>query len=150
MSLATLRTKLNSFADMNRTLSLTLMRMLGSAMFITHGWGKLFGERAQTLGSGMTSLNIGDVISIPTGINLLFVAGVVEIVGGALLVVGLFTRPLALLAAVQMLFAYLIAHLAWFPTLNRGEAATLYFLLYFVVFAYGPGPLSLDAMLRKR
>jgi putative oxidoreductase len=150
MSQQSLRTRFNAMADRNQEWSWALLRILGSAMFITHGWGKLFGERAQSLTNGMTSLNLGELISIPTGINLLWIAGVVEVFGGLLLVVGLFTRPLALIAAVQMVFAYLIAHPAWFPTLNRGELAAMYLLVYLVIFAYGPGRYSVDAWLAKR
>jgi putative oxidoreductase len=46
--------------------------------------------------------------------------------------------------------AYLTAHPAWFPTLNNGELATLYFLVYFAIFAIGPGKISLDYLIRGR
>jgi len=90
------------------------------------------------------------VVSIPTFINLLFIAGIVEVFGGICLVLGLFTRPIALIASILMVFAYLIAHIAWFPTLNQGELAAMYFLVYLVIFAYGAGPYSVDAVLAKK
>jgi putative oxidoreductase len=45
-----------------------------------------------------------------------------------------------------MVMAYLTAHAAWFPTLNNGELAAMYFLVYFAIFAKGAGPISLDSM----
>ena len=150
MSTQSLNKRFESIAERSQVCSWALLRILASAMFITHGWGKLFGEGAQSITGGMSAINIGEVISIPTGINLLFIAGVVEVFGGLLLLIGLFTRSIALIAAIQMVFAYFIAHMAWFPTLNRGESATLYFLIYLVIFAYGAGELSVDNYLSKR
>ncbi len=150
MSTPTLSQRFNSLATSTQNCSWALLRILGSSMFITHGWGKLFGEQAQSLTEGMTVLNIGGVVSIPTFINLLFIAGIVEVFGGICLVLGLFTRPIALIVSIQMVFAYFIAHIAWFPTLNRGELAAMYFLVYLVIFAYGAGPYSVDALLAKK
>lgn len=131
----------------------TLFRVLVSAMFMTHGFDKLFGENPQPFTGGrMSSINIGELISysMPMEINLLFIAGVVELFGGFLILIGLCTHLIAFIALVQMLMAYLIAHLAWFPTINRGELATMYFLAYLLLFAYGPGPYSVDTWLSKR
>jgi len=106
-----------------QTLSWTLMRVLASAMFITHGWPKLFGENPQPLMGGM------DFFGINLGVNMLWVAGAIEVFAGGLLVLGLFTRYMAALAALLMIMAYLTADPAWFPTLNNGELAAMYFLL---------------------
>lgn len=127
-----------------QTLSWTLMRVLASAMFITHGWPKLFGENPQPLMGGM------DFFGINLGINMLWVAGAIEAFAGGLLVLGLFTRYMAALAALLMIMAYLTAHPAWFPTLNNGELAAMYFVTYFAIFSFGPGKLSLDALLFSR
>ena len=54
------------------------------------------------------------------------------------------------MTAILMVMAYLSSHAAWFPTFNGGELATVYFLVFMVLFAYGPGPLSLDAILFKK
>jgi len=78
---------------------------------------------------------------------MLWIAAIIEFFGGALLALGLFTRPVALLAAILMLMAYLSAHLAWFPTLNNGELAAMYFVVFLALFAQGAGRISLDAML---
>jgi len=67
-----------------------------------------------------------------------------------LIAVGLLTRPMALLAAILMVMAYLTAHPAWFPTLNNGELAAMYFSMFLVLFSFGPGKLSLDALVFGR
>lgn len=118
-----------------------LLRILSSAMFMTHGYAKLFGANAQPFLGGM------GFFGIDLGVNMLWVAAVIEFFGGALLVLGLFTRIMALLAAILMVMAYLTAHAAWFPTLNNGELAAMYFVVYLAIFAQGPGAFSLDARL---
>lgn len=134
---------INRLGDNTQTLAWTLMRVLGSAMFMTHGWAKLFGERAQPMFGGM------DFFGINLGINMLWIAGVIELFVAGLVAVGLFTRIASLLCAVLMIMAYLSAHPAWFPTLNNGELAAMYFLVYLVLFSFGGGKLSLDSMLRR-
>ncbi len=99
----------------------TLFRVLAAAMFMTHGYGKLFGDNPQPrTGGGMTTLNIADTIvyPLPMDINLLFVAGSIGLFGGLLILIGLFTQFAAFMAALLMLMAYLAAHFAWLPTLN--------------------------------
>jgi putative oxidoreductase len=81
-----------------------------------------------------------------------WIAGVLEIVGGALLVVGLFTRPTAFVLSGLMAFAYWLAHApkSVFPLLNGGDAAILYcFIFLYIAFA-GGGPWSVDEALRKK
>jgi putative oxidoreductase len=134
---------INRLGDNTQTLAWTLMRILASAMFMTHGWAKLFGERAQPMFGGM------DFFGINLGINMLWIAGVIELFVAGLVAVGLFTRIASLLCAVLMIMAYLSAHPAWFPTLNNGELAAMYFLVYLVLFSFGGGKLSLDSMLRR-
>ena len=100
----------------------------------------------------MTNLDIGDLISypVPLDINLLFAAGVVELAGGVLILIGLWTHLASLLALITMTMAYLIAHLAWFPALNGGEMAALYWAAFLVLFTFGAGPYSADAWLELR
>ena len=130
-----------------------LFRIAVSAMFITHGYAKLLGENPQSFsGSGMTLINIGELISIPMpfDINALFLAGSVELVGGFLILIGLWTNVVALIAAFTMLMAYLIAHLAWFPTLNNGELAAMYFFSFLIIYCKDPGNLNIDSWLKSR
>jgi len=149
--------KINSLfgaiAENSKEWTWALFRVLSAAMFMTHGYGKLFGENPQPfMGVGITSINIGELVSwpIPMEINALFVTGVVEFFGGLLILIGLWTHLAALLAAFIMLMAYLTAHLAWFPTLNNGELAAMYFVAFLVIFAFGPGPYSADTWLSVR
>lgn len=142
MGLKNIDNKFDGIAAGFQEVSWALLRIVAGLMFLVgHGYGKMFGENPQPFLGGM------DFFGINLGINMLWIAGVIEFFGGLLLSLGLFTRWTALLAAILMVMAYLSAHWAWFPTLNRGELATLYFLVFFAIFAYGPGRYSLDAML---
>lgn len=124
-----------------RTLTWAMLRILSSTMFMTHGFAKLFGEQPQPFLGGM------GFFGVDVGINMLWVAGVIEFFAGGLIALGLFTRPAALLAAILMVMAYLTAHAAWFPTLNNGELAGLYLVVFLAIFSQGAGPISLDAMI---
>jgi len=74
-------------------------------------------------------------------------AGIIEFLGGLLIAVGLFTRPVAFLASGQMAVAYFLAHApqGFWPILNGGELAALYCFTWLFFFAHGPGEYSLDA-----
>lgn len=138
MKLAEINRRVEQAGTSFQEFSWALLRILGSAMFLTHGWPKMFGERAQPFLGGM------NFFGLDVGINMLWIAGVIELFGGLLLILGLFTRYMAALSALLMVMAYLAAHPAWFPTLNNGELAAMYFLVYLCIFAYGPGRFSLD------
>jgi putative oxidoreductase len=113
---------------------LSVLRIMAALLFLEHGTQKLLGFPP--------SPNPG-----PALFSLLGVQGVIEIVGGVLLALGLFTRPVAFILSGDMAVAYWMAHApqSFFPVLNRGDAAILYcFVFLYLVFA-GPGPWSLDA-----
>jgi putative oxidoreductase len=80
--------------------------------------------------------------------TMLFTAAILEVFGGALLVVGVFSRPVAFVLSGLMAFAYFIAHgsQGFFPVLNHGEAAMLFCFVFLYITAAGPGPLSVDAL----
>ena len=83
---------------------------------------------------------------------MLGAAGAIELVGGALLVLGMFTRPVAFLCSGMMAAAYFIAHApqSFFPTLNGGDAAYLFtFVFFYLVFA-GGGSISVDALYNRK
>jgi len=103
-----------------------LLRTGPGLLFMAHGLQKLFGLFGGVGDGATTSLRMG-------------VAGVLETVGGLLLVLGLFTRPVALILAGEMIVAYVIAHLprGAVPLENGGELALLYALI-FVFFALSP------------
>ncbi|MDJ0387186.1 DoxX family protein [Roseomonas sp. E05] len=119
--------------------ALAALRIMAALLFIEHGTQKLLGFPAPPA-SG----------SLPAAFTLSWVAGVLELFGGLLLVLGLFTRPAAFVLAGQMAVAYFMAHAprSFFPVLNGGDAAILFcFIFLYLVFA-GPGALSLDGRRR--
>ena len=87
---------------------------------------------------------------------LIYTAGMIELVFGALLMVGLLTRPVAFILAGEMAFAYFMGHMfktgepVWLPPLNNGTAAIAFCFSCLYLATAGGGPISLDAMLRKK
>ncbi|MGJ4998204.1 DoxX family protein [Bradyrhizobium sp. HKCCYLS3077] len=87
---------------------------------------------------------------------LIYTAGMVELVLGALLMVGLLTRPVAFILSGQMAFAYFLGHMfktgepVWLPLLNNGTAAIAFCFSCLYLATAGGGPISLDALLRKK
>ena len=114
---------------------LSLLRIMSAMLFMAHGTLKILGFPTSDR-------------SPPELMSLGGMAGVFELFGGALLVVGLFTRPVAFLLSGVMAFAYFIAHAprSFFPVLNGGDAAILYcFVFLYFAFA-GGGVWSIDAL----
>lgn len=114
-----------------------LLRIGAGALFLQHGLQKIFGMLGGT--------------QVPLA-SLMGVAGVIEIVGGALLVLGLLTRPVGLVLAGEMAAAYVMAHLprAVLPLQNGGEPAVLFALIFLYFAGNGAGRFSLDAWWRPR
>lgn len=119
---------------------LGVLRIMTGLLFLAHGTQKFLSFPAGDVAG------TGWAFAHPAAI-----AGVIELVTGALIALGLFTRPAAFLASGTMAFAYFIAHASqnvW-PVNNGGDAAILYaFVFLYLVFA-GPGAFSLDGRLRK-
>ncbi|WP_185985353.1 DoxX family protein [Aureimonas mangrovi] len=111
----------------------SILRIVTAATFFTHGTMKIFAWPAP--------------FPYPMGL-MLYTAGVLEVVGGLLLMAGLFSRPTAFLMSGLMAFAYFIGHgsESFFPILNGGEAALMFCFLFLYVAAAGPGPWSVDAL----
>ena len=119
---------------------LSILRIIAALLFMEHGLMKLFHFPAAQPGAPDP---------LPT---MLLVAAWLEVVGGGLIALGLFTRAAAFVCSGEMAVAYFMAHApqGLYPALNMGEAAVLYcFVFFYLVFA-GPGPWSLDAVIRKR
>ena len=116
---------------------LSVLRMITGFLFMQHGGQKLFSFPAAPQ-------------TEPGLFSLLGLAGVLEFFGGALILLGLFTRPVAFLLSGQMAFAYFMAHAPrdFWPLVNKGELAVLYCFLYLYFFAAGGGPWSLDRLRR--
>ena len=111
---------------------LSAFRFVFGLLFLGHGVSKFFG-----------------LPPFPMPLNpLLTVAGVLELVGGALIAVGLLTRPVAFLLSGQMAVAYFLAHApqGWLPLANGGEAAILYCFGFLYLAAAGGGRWSVDAL----
>lgn len=121
---------------------LSFVRIVAAAIFVTAGTSKLFAFPAGMPPDGGTAAPWSQV----------WIGGVLEVVGGALLVVGLFTRPAAFVLSGMMAVAYFQFHApgGFWPTLNGGVAAILYCLLWLYVSAAGGGSLSLDELLARR
>jgi putative oxidoreductase len=79
-------------------------------------------------------------------------AGLLEVVGGGLLLLGLFSRPVAFILSGQMAFAYWMVHAkrSAFPVLNGGDGAVLFCFIFLYIAAAGPGPWSLDNLFGKK
>jgi putative oxidoreductase len=115
---------------------LSIVRIMAALLFLEHGTTKLLGFPAGTQ---------------PAMFTLSWTQGVIELVGGLLLAIGLFTRPVAFILSGDMAVAYFMAHApqSFFPIINRGDAAILYCFIFFYIFFAGPGPWSVDAMWRR-
>jgi len=121
--------------------ALGALRIVAGYLFIAHGTTKLF-----------QAPYIEMFANVPL-LSLFGAAGMIEVGTGALLILGLFTRPAAFVASGLMAFAYFIAHAsqgnALLPILNSGELAALYSFLFLAISVVGGGAWSLDNVLRK-
>jgi putative oxidoreductase len=116
--------------------ALALLRIVAAALFLEHGLAKLVGFPA----------------GAPPGeqplATLLGLAAVVETVTGTLMILGLFTRSAALIAAGEMAVAYWLVHAphSFYPAVNGGDAAILFCFVFLYIAVAGPGVLSLDGL----
>ncbi len=119
----------------------SVLRIAAAFMFFNIGTMKLFAFPVAIFPNGGT---------VPL-FSLLWFAGMLETFGGALLLLGLFTRPVAFILAGEMAVAYFIGHLpnGFWPMLNGGQPAVLYCFIWLYFSAAGAGPWSLDAKFRK-
>jgi putative oxidoreductase len=117
----------------------SLFRIVVSLLFVCHGAKSLFG----VLGGGHT-MHVGAWPS--------WWAAMIELIAGALVFVGLFTLPAALLCSGTMAYAYFTVHApkGLFPIENGGEAAAMFCWAFLIIAVVGAGPLSLDALLRHK
>ena len=121
---------------------LSLLRVIIGFTFCCHGAQKLFGIFGGMGGHGAKA----------TVLSLFWFAAILEFFGGLLVILGLFTRPVALILCGEMAVAYFRAHAprGFLPIVNMGELAVVYCFVFLYFFAAGPGPLSLDSVIRRR
>src|SRR6195256_1020200 len=117
---------------------LSVLRIVGALVFITFGTMKLFNH--PPMPTGMPPIQL---------MSQLGLAGTLEVIGGFLMLIGLFTRPVAFILSGEMAVAYFMGHASrgtpLIPMLNQGDAAVLYCFAFLYLAAAGPGPWSVDA-----
>jgi putative oxidoreductase len=121
---------------------LSVLRIVVAFLYFQVGSAKWFAFPAAIMPGGGVA---------PVG-SLVWFAGVIEVVGGTLFLLGLFTRPVAFILSGEMAFAYFIGHAGhgFWPVLNQGAPAVFYCFTFLYYSAAGAGPWSLDALLAKR
>ncbi len=120
---------------------LSVLRIVTALLFLEHGTQKIFNFPPAATPKPY------DLMTLSPGL-----AGLLEVVGGSLLVLGLFSRPVAFVLSGQMAFAYWMAHAkrGQFPVLNGGDGAVMFCFIFLYIAAAGPGPWSLDSMMGKK
>jgi putative oxidoreductase len=118
--------------------ALTILRIAAALLFFEHGTSRLFGFPSP--------------LPTPALFTLYWFAGAIELVGGALVGLGLFTRFAALIMSGEMAFAYFLSHAPrdFFPILNRGDGAILFCFVFFYIAVAGAGAWSLDGLIRRK
>ena len=128
-------------------LSYAFIRVLVGALFLPIGIDKLFFGGAARIAAG-NILRLG----VEPPLAWAWTVAGLEFFGALLLMLGLFTRPVAFIMSGEMAFAYFISHAPrnFYPLLNGGDAAVLFCFIFFYFAFAGAGPLSLDAAWRKQ
>ena len=132
----------NAFFERWKPRVLALLRIVSAYLFILHGTSRLMGVPHVEIFHGLQAFTLVGVI------------GTLELVAGALLLLGLFTRPIAIVLSGHMAFSYLVGHKyegnVLVPMLDQGELALLYCYVFLYLAIAGAGSWSLDRMLRSR
>jgi len=119
--------------------ALSVLRIVTGLLIIQHGMGKILGFPAFPAYANVQPM------------SMIGAAGFIELIGGALLILGLFTRPAAFILAGEMAFAYFIAHASkdFHPLVNGGTLAILYCFACLYLSTAGAGPWSVDAKMNR-
>jgi putative oxidoreductase len=119
--------------------ALSVLRIIAGLLIIQHGMAKIIGFPAVAMFAKLEPL------------SLIGAAGFIELIGGALLILGLFTQPVAFILAGEMAFAYFIGHFpkGFHPLINGGTLAALYCFTCLYLSTAGAGPWSVDASMKK-
>ncbi len=118
---------------------LGIMRIIIGFLYLQHGAAKLLGVPHIAMFDGLQL------------VSLLGLAGILELVGGSLILLGLLTRPVAFILSGEMAVAYFMAHAphGFLPILNQGELAVVYCFVFLYLSVAGGGTYSLDGMRKK-
>lgn len=132
------RSRIESFLEARTSLALGVLRVVTSLIFMAHGTQKILG-----FPGGKDPVELFSIFGA---------AGILELVGGLILLIGLFTRPVAFVLAGQMAVAYWFFHFPkdFFPVNNGGDASILYTFVFLLITFAGAGAFSLDGMLRRK
>ena len=130
---------------MNETLAawtpraLSVLRIIMGLMIIQHGMAKILGFPAVASFANLSP------------VSLIGAAGLIELIGGALLIVGLLTRPVAFIISGEMAFAYFMAHAPkdFYPLINGGTLAIMFCFTCLFLSTAGAGPWSVDAAMKR-
>ena len=119
--------------------ALSIFRIVAGLMIIEHGMGKLLGWPVVPAYAGITLF------------SLLGLAGIIELAGGALLIIGLFTQAAAFILSGEMAVAYFMVHepRSFFPLINGGSLPIIYCFAFLYLSTAGGGPWSIDAAMKK-
>lgn len=130
-----------AFYDIWTPRALAVLRIVSGYLFIHHGTAKLLGVPHQEMFDNLQLF------------SLMGLAGIIELIGGALLIIGLFTRIAAFIMSGEMAFAYFMGHAphghVLTPMLNGGELAVMYCFVFLLIAAAGPGTWSIDSSRRR-
>ena len=124
-------------------LTLLALRIISALVLLEHATAQAF---------GVPNNPARPFEGAPAILSRTWVASVIELVGGPLIILGLFTRPIAFVLSGLMAFAYFLVHapVNFFPVVNRGEPAVLLCFVFLYLSAAGAGPYSLDAVWTAR
>ena len=125
---------------------LSILRIVAGFLLMQHGLQKVFGVLVPTPAPGAPSSH--GTFSL---VSLMGVAGILELFGGLLILLGLFTRPVAFILSGLLATAYFMSHApgGFWPILNRGELAAIYSFVFLYMAAAGGGEWSLDNLLGR-
>ena len=119
--------------------ALSLLRIVAALLFLLHGSSKLFNFPPFPM-------------DLPAPGTLLWIGAILELIGGLILLVGIFSRPVAFILSGEMAVAYWMFHApqSTFPSANNGEPAILFCFIFLLIAAAGPGSWSLDESRKRR
>ena len=119
--------------------ALSVLRIITGLMIIQHGMAKLLGFPVVAQFANLNPM------------SLIGAAGFIELIGGALLIIGFLTQPVAFIVSGEMAFAYFMAHApkSFFPLINGGTLAIIFCFTCLFLSTAGPGPWSVDAAMKR-